>query len=465
MLKKYVGDKAFYKMVLMIVIPITIQNFITNFVNMLDILMVGSLGTEQMSGVSIVNQIVFVFNLTIFGAVSGAGIFTSQFYGKSDDDGIRYTIRYKFIILTIISLIGIGIFLIYGDFLINMFLHDSENSGSDIIKTFIFAKDYLKICVIGFVPFAFAQLYASTLRETGETFVPMIVGFVAVIVNCLLNYLLIFGKLGFPQLGVRGAAIATTTSRFVECFVIMAYTIAKKEKHTYFKGVYKSLYMPKKVFLDMTLKGSPILFNECLWSLGISLLGVSYSFHGLDVVAGHSISSTITNLLIIAFTSMGVGIGIVVGKYLGANRFEEAVDVDRKMIAFSVFISIWIGILSIILAYIVPGFYNVSEASKELATYFIIVMGIYMPLEALLTGIYFTLRSGGKTYITFLFDSVFMCLVQVPVAMCLGLYTDLSIFVIFPIVQFVNIIKCTIGWILLVKKTWVNNIVEETQSV
>ncbi len=460
MIKKLVGDRKFYTMVLGVVIPIMIQNFITNFVNMLDNLMVGAVGTEQMSGVSIVNQLVFVVNLAIFGAVSGAGIFTSQFYGKSNDEGIRYTVRYKLISLVAISVASVALLLGFGDKLINMFLHDGSYT-CDLELTFNYAMDYMKICVIGFLPYALSQLYSSTLRETGETFVPMAVGFVAVVVNCVFNYLLIFGKFGFPEMGVEGAALATVTARFVEFIVIMIYSKLKSEKHTYFKGAFKSLYMPKKLAVDISLKGLPILFNEFLWAAGISLLSMSYSFHGLDVVAGYSISSTVINLFNIAFLSMGVGIGIVVGKYLGANEFEEAVDADTKMIAFSVFLSVVVALIVIFIGSYIPNLYNTSQSSKELAAYFIRTAAMFMPVNAFVNALYFTLRSGGKTFVTFLFDSVFVCVITVPVAMVLSLCTSLSIWAIYPMVLSVDIIRIVVGTYLVKSKTWVNNIVED----
>ncbi len=459
MIKKLIGDKKFYKMLLAIVIPIMAQNFITNFVNFLDNLMVGAVGEEQMSGVSIVNQLVFVFNLTIFGAVSGAGIFTSQFFGKSDNKGIGYTIRYKLIILSVITVLSVIIFLVFGEKLVGMYLHDSGAEGNPKL-TFKFAMDYLKICVIGFIPYALSQLYASTLKETGETFMPMVIGFVAVVVNCVFNYLLIFGKFGFPQLGVEGAAIATVLARFVECAVIMIYCYAKTAKYPFFRGALKSLYIPGKLSLDISLKGLPILFNECFWSLGISLLGVSYSLHGLDVVAGYSISSTVVNLMNIASTSMGVGIGIVIGRLLGAGAFDEAVDANRKMLLFTFVLSLTVGACSFLLGEWLPDFYNVSETAKNLAKFFIIVSGVVLPIDALNCGMYFTIRSGGKTYITFLFDSVYMCCIQVPFAMLLSLYTDLSIYTIYPLVFTTNIIKTFIGFKLIKNKSWVNNIVE-----
>lgn len=458
-LKKYFGDKNFYKMVMSVAVPIMIQNFITNFVSMLDNLMVGSLGTEQMSGVSIVNQLIFVFNLAVFGALSGAGIFTAQFFGKNDPDGIRYTIRYKVIVTLLLFGVAIFIFNVFEEPLINMFLHESD-ANADVALTLEFAKKYLKTILWGIFPFCVAQIFSSTLRETGETVAPMVAGFIAVLTNCLFNWVLIFGKLGFPQLGVQGAAIATNISRYVECAVIIVFVILKRKKFTYFKGVFRSFGIPKKVFKDITVKGMPLLFNEFFWSLGMSLLSVAYSLHGIDVVAGYSISSTVMNLANIAFISLGSSIGIIIGKQLGANEFEKAYDTDRKLITFSVVLSLGIGVIVFLIGDKIPLLYNVSDASKEYAAFFIKVCSLFIPVHAFANASYFTIRSGGKTLVTFLMDSVFIMCINVPVAFALFYAFHLSIWAIFPIVQAIDIIKVIIGMTLVKKKVWLNNIVE-----
>ena len=458
-LKKYFGDKNFYKTVMSVAVPIMIQNFITNFVSMLDNLMVGSLGTEQMSGVSIVNQLIFVFNLAVFGALSAAGIFTAQFFGKNDPDGIRYTIRYKVIVTLLLFGVAIFIFNVFEEPLINMFLHESD-ANADVALTLEFAKKYLKTILWGIFPFCVAQIFSSTLRETGETVAPMVAGFIAVLTNCLFNWVLIFGKLGFPQLGVQGAAIATNISRYVECAVIIVFVILKRKKFSYFKGVFRSFGIPKKVFKDITVKGMPLLFNEFFWSLGMSLLSVAYSLHGIDVVAGYSISSTVMNLANIAFISLGSSIGIIIGKQLGANEFEKAYDTDRKLITFSVVLSIGIGVIVFLIGDKIPLLYNVSDASKEYAAFFIKVCSLFIPVHAFANASYFTIRSGGKTLVTFLMDSVFIMCINVPVAFALFYAFHLSIWVIFPIVQAIDIIKVIIGMTLVKKKVWLNNIVE-----
>ncbi len=458
-IKSFIGDKSFYKMTFAVAIPIMLQNFITNLVNMLDNLMVGSVGTEQMTGVSVVNQLVFIFNLAIFGAISGVGIFTAQFYGKKDNDGIRYTLRYKLYICIVLFLIALGIFVFFQDGLISLFLHESGD-GLDIEATLSFAKDYLNIILIGLLPFAIANAFAGTLRETGDTFTPMVTGLIAVVVNCVFNYILIFGKLGFPEMGVKGAAAATVLSRYVECFILVAYAVSKrKTKFPYIRNLLKGLAVPKELAITVTKKAIPLFLNELLWSTGMSSLSVAYSLHGLTVVAAYSMASTVNNLFMIAFLSMGSSIGIIAGKLLGAGKHKEAVDTVNKLIAFSVLLSIVMGVLLFTVGAVIPSFYQkTDEAAKELAVYFIRVFALVMWIDSIANASYFTLRSGGKTFVTFLFDSGTLWVLSVPVAFIL-FYAGVSIYWVFPIIQFIGIVKVILGLTLVSKKVWVKTII------
>lgn len=458
-IKDYIGTKSFYKMTLSIAVPMMVQNLISNFVSLLDNVMVGSLGTEEMSGVSIVNQLFFVFTLALFGAVSGAGIFTSQFHGKNDHDGIRYTIRFKTLTVVLLTVIAILIFIFAGDFLIGLYLHDSE-STENLELTADIARKYLNIIILGLFPFAISNIFSSTLRETGQTVIPMLTGFVAVFANCALNYVLIFGKFGAPALGTEGAAIATVISRYVECAVFITYVFIKRKAYPFFKGAFKSLYMPKQLFKNITARGLPLLFNEFLWAAGMSALSMSYSLHGIAVVAGYSISSTVVNLLSISFQSLGASISIIVGKLLGASKFDEAIATVKKMFAFTLFASVIVGISIFIASNPILLLYNTSEESKDYAEFFMKTVAIITPINAFAHASYFTLRSGGKTFITFLFDSVFLLGFVVPFAFALYYLGHLSIFIIFPLVQATDIIKDIIGFIFIKKKAWVNNIVD-----
>jgi len=457
-ISKYVGDKKFYRMILLIAVPIMIQNGITNFVSLLDNIMVGQVGTNQMSGVAIANQLIFVYNLCIFGGMSGAGIFGAQFFGQGNNDGLRYVFRFKLVIGFVITAIGAVIFSMYGENLISLYL-DESNSALANAETLHYAMEYLQIMLVGFLPFVAVQIYASTLREISEAVLPMIAGVIAVFVNLVLNYILILGNFGAPALGVVGAAIATVTSRFVECFIVIWWTHRHKEKNPYIVGAYKSLMIPGDLMVRILKKGTPLLINEALWSLGMAMLLQCYSVRGLGVVAGMNISNTIINLFNITFMALGNSVAIVVGKLLGAGKMEEAKDTDRKLIAFSVASCLVIAVIVIALAPLFPELYNTEADVKEYAKNFIIIAALFMPQHAFLHAAYFTLRSGGKTVITFLFDSGFMWAVSIPFAFVISRYTVWPIEVIYALCQGIEIIKSVVGFILLKKGIWLNNIV------
>lgn len=456
MLKKYIGNKKFYRMVLAVAVPIMIQNGITNFVGMLDNIMVGRVGTAQMSGVAIINQLMLVFNITIFGAISGAGIFGAQYYGCKDYEGVRNAFRFKMMLCIGIVVASIGLFLGYGDQLIQLFLNDASNP-QEVELTFQAAKEYLLVMLVGLLPFAIEQAYSGTLRETGETVLPMKAGIIAVFVNLIFNTLLIFGTCGFPRLGVVGAAIATVISRFVQAAIVIIWT-HKHLNHSFMEGVYKTWKVPPYIAGRIALKGTPLLINEALWAIGMAVLMQCYSIRGLSVVAGMNISNTIVNVFNVVYMAMGSAISIIVGQLLGAGKMREAKDTAVKLIFFSFASCFVVGILLILLSPFFPMIYNTSDEVRSLAQQFIVVAAICLPLDAFTNASYFTMRSGGKTIVTFLFDSVFVWTVSIPTAFFLAHGTQLPIVLMYLICQSLNLIKCVIGFILVRKGVWMNNI-------
>ncbi|MBO5209616.1 MAG: MATE family efflux transporter [Lachnospiraceae bacterium] len=445
-------------MVLAVAVPIMIQNGITNFVGLLDNIMVGQIGTEQMSGVAIVNQLMMVYNLCIFGGLAGAGIFTAQYFGQKDDEGIRHTFRYKFWMALILTTGAISIFLVMGENLIQMYLN-GESDGGNLAAALSYGKEYLLVMLFGLPAFMFVQIYVSTLRECGETVVPMKAGITAVFVNLILNYILIYGKLGLPALGVVGAAIATVVSRYVEAAIVIVWTHRHQEKNSYIVGIYKTLKVPKYLIGKYFIKGAPLLVNETLWSSGMAMLTQCYSVRGLSVIAGLNIANTINNVFNVVFIAMGDAVAIIIGQLLGAGKMEEARDTDNKIIAFSVTCCIGIAALMVLIAPFFPRIYNTTDDVRAIAVQFIIAQAIFMPQAAFMHATYFTLRSGGKTIVTFLFDSVFVWCVSVPVAYCLSRFTALPVIAIFAMVQIADWIKCIIGFILVKKGVWMQNIV------
>lgn len=458
MKEKYLGNQAFYRRAFTIAIPIIIQNGITNFVSLLDNIMVGQVGTMPMTGVSIMNQLVFVFNLCIFGACSGAGIFTAQFFGSGDSRGIRYTFRFKTIIVSVLSVAAMGLFFLRGDMLGSLYLQ-GEGSAADAADALGCGLRYLNIMLIGFLPFALTNAYSSTLRETGQTFVPMLGGIAAVSVNLVLNYILIFGHFGLPAMGVEGAAIATVISRFVELLLVAGWTHLNPGKNPFIAGAFRSAFIPASLLKSITVKGLPLLANEFLWSTGIALLNQCYSTCGLDVVPAMNICNTLSNLASVVFLSMGNAVGIIMGQMLGAGIGEgELRDTNRKLLFTAVCSGFFCSACMFVLGIFFPGIYNTTEDVRHLATELIMICALFMPVHAYLNGTYFTLRSGGQAFITFLFDSAFVWVCSVPVAYGLSRFTALPIIPIYIMVNCMDVFKCALGYYLLKKGSWIQNL-------
>lgn len=455
---KFFGDRKFLKNVAVITLPIVIQNTISNFVGLLDNLMVGRCGTDSMNGVSIFSQLFFVFILCVWGSSCGAGIFTAQFFGKGDHKGVRDTFRIKLYLVGIATIAGAAVFLLFGEYFMEKFIHESDSVG-DPVATMRHAKDYMMIMLIGMIPTALGMVYAGTLRDIGETSVPMKAGFVAVFVNLILNYLLIFGKFGFPELGVKGAAIATVVSRFVESGIEIVWTHTHKEKCRFIDGAFASFKVPVSLVKKIVIKGIPLAANETLWSLGLTMLNQSFSLRGLAVVAAINITNTMANLFNVFLFAIGESISILAGQLLGAGKNEEAKSTANRMIALSFVVSAVIGGVLVLFKDLFPAFYNTENEVKNFAANFIMQTGVFLPVLAVVHGCYFTLRSGGKTFITFLFDSVFVWVFIVPVAFVLTRYTAMGIIMIYLIVKCLDLIKCAIGIVLVRKGVWVNNIV------
>lgn len=457
---KLIGDRTFYKKVMVVSLPMIIQNGISSFVSLLDNIMVGQTGTEQMSGVSIANQIFFVYMLCIFGATSGAGIFGAQFYGKDDHEGVRNTFRFKLISCGLLLMIGIAVIALFDSTFIGLFLQ-GEAGASDPAATLKAGLDYTNIIMYGLLPFTLASCYAGTLRECGETFHPMVASLAAVFLNLILNYLLIFGKFGFPMLGVRGAAIATTISRYVECIYLIIWTALHSERMKFIKGAFKSLRVPWVLAKDIIKKGMPLMINEMLFSLGMTTMNQCYSIRGLAVVAAMNITSVAANLFRVIFMSLGGAISILVGQLLGAGRMDEAKDTAYKMTFFSVLAGVLVSIFMVLTAPLFPKLYNTTPDIKSLASTLMVLLAIFQPVEAFCNAAYFTIRSGGRTIITFVFDSLALWVMSIPTAYFIGHNTGMIITWMFVCVNATKLVKIFIGIYLMKKGTWMHNIVDD----
>lgn len=452
------NNKELYKKTLALAAPMMIQNGITNAVGLVDNIMVGSIGTEAMTAVSIAGQLLFVFSLAIFGGLAGPGIYGAQFYGQNNTEGLKNTFRMKWLICGFCLAIAIPLFIFKGDHLLKLYLKGDSN-GIDPELIISHGLDYLHIMLWGLIPFVITQVYSGSLRETGNSVTPMIAGICSVCADILFNYMLIYGNFGMPRLGVKGAAIATNIARVIEMSIIVISAHAGKNKPAFLVGVYKSFKIPKSLAGDIVRKGLPIFLNEFLWSAGIAALTQCYSLRGMDIIPGLNISNALCNLLNVVFIALGNAIGIVIGQLLGAGEFDRARKSSFGLAALSGSICVGLTVILAALSGVFPRLYNVSEEVRHLGSSFIIITALFFPVQGVLNSLYFTLRSGGKTFVTFLFDSVFSWVVSIPLALALCKLTDLSILPLYAAVQATDILKCVIGAVLIKKGVWITSVV------
>jgi len=456
---RLIGDRNFYKQVLMVALPIILQNLITNLVSLLDNVMVGQLDTAQIGAVTIVNNnLLFILNVCMFGGSAGAGIFTTQFYGSQDHQGIRYTVRFKLLVCVLLAVVGCGICYFFSDSLIGLYL---EGDGDPAVRaqTLFFGRKYLFVMLVGVLPFAVTNAYASTLRECGQPMVPMVAGMVAMGVNLVGNYILIFGHFGAPQMGVVGAAVATVASRYVEMGILLLWTHLNTKKNPYVKGLYRGFYIPGKLFKQIAVKGMPLLLNEAAYTVGMAFLNQCYSRCGLDVVPALSISTTMYNLTATVFRSLGNTAGILIGRMMGARKGkEEIVDYNNKVTAFCVATGTVCGLLTAGLSGVFPMMFNTSDAVRKLAAGLIVISSLMMPLQAYIFPVYFVLRAGGKTMVTFLFDSGAIWVLMLPIAFVLSRFTGLSILLIYALCTGMDFFKCLLGRYFIKRGDWIQNL-------
>lgn len=460
-----IGDRAFYGKTVAILLPIVIQNTVTNVVSLLDNVMVGAVGTLQMSAVAIVNQLLFIFYLCVFGGLAGAGIFAAQYAGAGDNEGIKNCLRMKLYIALAMVVLALAVFLTLPDMLISMYFA-KDTAASDAAETLKYAKDYLFVMLIGILPFGISQAYGSTLRELGETKTPMVASVCAIGINLVFNYILIFGNSGlaflpFKGMGVVGAAVATVLSRYVEAVIIVAYLHKNRMKYPFVKSLYRSFKIPGRLLADIGKKGSPLLVNEFLWSFGMAMLNQCYSLRGLDVVAASNIATTANNLFNVVFLSMGNAIAIMAGQQLGANKTAEAKTTVWRLLALSIATCFVMGGLMLAIAPFVPLLYNTTQNVRSIAENLLYIVAVLMPFYAFAHGCYFTLRSGGKTLITLIFDCGFTWGISFPLAFILSRFTAMPIIPMYLCVQLVEVAKCALGFVLVKKGVWINNIVTE----
>ena len=452
------NDRSYIRKLLLIAIPMMVQNGISNFVNLLDNLMIGRVGTNALSGVAIANQLIFVFFLVIFGATAGAGIFTAQYKGNNDNDGIRYTFRFKLVFNTLLAIICVIVFALLSPYLINLFLL-GEGDPADAAETLKIGISYMHIILISLIPIGLTQAYAGTLRDLGSTKVPMYASLCAIFVNLVGNWILIYGQFGLPALGADGAAIATVISRFVELTILIVYTGRHPKELPFIKGAFKDFMVPGELVKKFILKSLPLMANETLWSLGMTVINQCYSYRSLDAVAAMNIQSTIWNVMGVSFIAMGEAVGIMMGHILGSGELDTAKQKANTMRWFTVLCGLVFAVIMAVISPFFPLLYNTSDQIRNMASGFILIAACAMPFVAYTHASYFIIRSGGNTLITVLFDSIYTWCIAVTAAFFMSRFTNLSVTWMLAIVNGLEVIKCSVAFFFVRSGIWIRNLV------
>ena len=449
------------KAVMTMALPSMLSMLINIVYNLADTFFVGQTGdSNQVAAVSVSMPLFLLFIATgnLFGV--GGCAFVSRSLGEGRKDRVKTISAFCIYASIAVGLIlGIIFFTLKNQIL--MLVGASEN-------TLGLAADYLKWVALGAPSIVLSITASNLVRGEGAAKESMIGSVIGQITNIILDPIFIlhtgdklFGinmPFGF-DMGVAGAAIATVLSRYVEAAIVIGWTHRHTEKNAFAKGLYSTLKVPANLTKKILVKGTPLLFNETLWASAMAMLTQCYSIRGLNVVASLNISNTINNVFNIVFIALGDSVAIVVGQLLGAGKMKEARDTDNKMIAFSVFCCTCVAAVMFVMAPLFPRLYNTNAEARTLAKYFIMLTAFFMPQNAFLHATYFTLRSGGKTIVTFLFDSVFIWVVSVTIAFTLSRFTGLPVLGIYAIVQAADMLKCVIGFILVKKGVWLQNIV------
>lgn len=445
---KFIGDKKFYRSVLVIAVPLMIQQLISSSVNLIDNMMVGQLGDAALGGVAAVNRFYMIANFGTMGIINAAAIFIAQFFGANKEKEMKQSFRFSIIsgLLVVIPFCLIGLF--FPEWILRFFTHETE-----IIEVGI---EYILVAAFTFLPLAFSYSIAGAMRAIGETKIPLFAGTLAVIVNCVGNYCLIFGKFGCPMLGVQGAAYATLLARIIEVLILM---FVLKVKEFPFKTKIRDIFdVPVSLVKNILIKAAPLTLNELLWSFGMATLFKFYATRGPEAMSGYSVASTISDLFFVLFGGMAAATNVLVAQPLGANNLDEGRKNGYRMIGTSIVLSLFFAVMMFASSYIIPSFYEISEDSLNIAESFLRIGGILFWIYMANTECYFVLRAGGDTKSTLFMDSLFMWMINLPLVGTLAYITNIDILLLYIIGQCTDLVKLCFAYWLVTKEKWVKNI-------
>ncbi len=449
-----VKDKKFYRKFLAIALPIAFQNFITTSLNMIDTFMISSLSVASISGVGTANKVFFLLNLVLFGTSSGSAIFAAQYWGKKDIKNIKRLLGITLIIGTFASLLFTIAALVLPDVVMRIFIPDDEEVIREGIR-------YLRIIGISYIATAITFSYVFLLRSVNEVKIPMVITIISIGINTALNWVLIYGNLGFPELGVQGAAIATVIARFFECSVLL--TVVYRKRLPVAAKFNEMVDISKSFILKYFRTVLPVIGNETMWALGVTIYSMVYGRMGKEALASITITQTIEQMAMVLFFGAASATAVILGNVIGAGHLSKAFKQAKSIFIITFGLSL---IISVIVWGIAPYIAGIFDVSPEVTNNIVLclkVFSLYVPFKTFNTiNVVGVLRSGGDTKFTMILDTGCVWLIGIPLGALGGLILHLDIQYVYAMVLLEEFFKMFFGIYRVKSKKWINNLVSET---
>lgn len=450
-LKSVFEDKKFLRRIIAIGVPITIQMMLNTVLNLVDNMMIGSLGESSIAAVGLANKVFFVFTLLLFGVVSGSSILTAQYFGKRDVKNIRRVLGMSLLI----GLVGSVIFMLAGLFIPKAVMRIFTPSEG----TIAIGASYLMIVAISYPITAITNCYIALLRATNKVKAPVFISLGAILINVVLNYTFIFGNFGAPKLGVQGAAIATVIARIVECIsILLVVYISNGEGAAKLKELVAfDKDFIKKYFITV----SPVIANEFMWGLGVTMYSLVYGRMGDSAVASITITQNVEQICVVIFQGLSSATAVILGNELGANKLKDAEKHAKSFFVLQLMLTIVMGIVCILIRRPLIELFSVQQEVASDITRCLTVFVCYLPFRMFnLINIVGVLRSGGDTKAALLLDITGVWFVGIPFAFLGGIVLGLPIYYVYAMITIEEVYKFILGFKRYKQKKWLKNIVE-----
>lgn len=459
-IKKYIGNKKFYKSIFALIIPIMLQQLLISVAGYIDNIMINNYTPNSIAynGVSAANRLIFVLNFIWLGFATVSSIFIAQFFGSGNQKKNEETFRLGFYISIIVGIISTLIIIFFGNSVVNAYIESSESRA--------FGYEYLKYIKYGTIITVLNIFFANCFRTIEKAKIALASSTIGIITNIFFNYCFIYGNLGFPELGAGGAAIATTISRAFELLVFVYFLFI--DKKSYFKHSFSAFFVTKLLFTDYVKKGVPLVLNEVFWSMGMVLLAKFYTYKNDIWYAAYSYSQNISDLFFIIFAGLGSGTAIVIGADLGQNNFDKALDDFDKLKGLSVFLGITLGLLMIALSPLIIKLFNPTEEIRKLTIYLVMITGIFTGIYCYNSVSFFTMRAGGDSIRAFILDETPTYLISLPLAIILGTNAEkfgLNVVTIYLISHSADLFKLWLSNYFTSKKKWLVNLTLKHKTI